>query len=120
MEIMEKVAYLKGLVEGMEIDTGKKEGKILAAIIDVLEELSLEAILMADPDFIFVVEQSADPQAAKDVLEKTLFSNPAWKTLTAVREGRYHVMDSSLYNLKPNARWGEAYEKLAEILYGEK
>ena len=86
----------------------------------LLEELSLEAILMADPDFIFVVEQSADPQAAKDVLEKTLFSNPAWKTLTAVREGRYHVMDSSLYNLKPNARWGEAYEKLAEILYGEK
>jgi len=86
----------------------------------LLEELSLEAILMADPDFIFVVEQSADPQAAKDVLEKTLFSNPAWKTLTAVREGRYHVMDSSLYNLKPNARWGESYEKLAEILYGEK
>ena len=42
MEIMEKVAYLKGLVEGMEIDTTKKEGKILAAIIDVLEELSLE------------------------------------------------------------------------------
>jgi len=42
MEIMEKVAYLKGLVEGMEIDTSKKEGKILAAIIDVLEELSLE------------------------------------------------------------------------------
>ena len=42
MEIMEKVAYLKGLVEGMEIDTSKKEGKILAAIIDVLEELTLE------------------------------------------------------------------------------
>ena len=42
MEIMEKVAYLKGLVEGMEIDTTKKEGKILAAIIEVLEELSLE------------------------------------------------------------------------------
>ena len=42
MEIMEKVAYLKGLVEGMEIDTSKKEGKILTAIIDVLEELSLE------------------------------------------------------------------------------
>ena len=42
MEIMEKVAYLKGLVEGMEIDMSKKEGKILAAIIDVLEELSLE------------------------------------------------------------------------------
>ncbi len=42
MEITEKVAYLKGLAEGMELDTGKKEGKLLAAIIDVLEDISLE------------------------------------------------------------------------------
>ena len=42
MEINEKVAYLKGLLEGMEIDTTKKEGKLLAAIIDVLEDISLE------------------------------------------------------------------------------
>lgn len=84
----------------------------------LLESLSMEAILMADPDFIFVVEQSADADAAKAMLDKSLFSNPAWQTLTAVREGRYYVMDSALYNLKPNARWGEAYEKLAQILYG--
>lgn len=85
----------------------------------LLENLSIEAILEADPDFIFVVEQSADPDAAKAVLEKTLFSSPAWQTLTAVREGRVHVMDGSLFNLKPNSRWGEAYEQLAEILYGQ-
>ena len=85
----------------------------------LLENLSIEAILRADPDFIFVVEQSADPDAAKAVLEKTLFSSPAWQTLTAVREGRVHVMDGSLFNLKPNSRWGEAYEQLAEILYGQ-
>ena len=30
MEITEKVAYLKGLAEGMELDTEKKEGKLLA------------------------------------------------------------------------------------------
>ena len=41
MEITEKVAYLKGLAEGMELDTEKKEGKLLAAIIDVLDDLSL-------------------------------------------------------------------------------
>ena len=86
----------------------------------LLENLSIEAILQADPDFIFVVEQSADPDAAKAVLEKTLFSSPAWQTLTAVREGRVHVMDGSLFNLKPNSRWGEAYGQLAEILYGQK
>ena len=42
MEITEKVAYLKGLAEGMELDTDKKEGKLLAAIIDVLEDIALE------------------------------------------------------------------------------
>ena len=64
-----------------------------------------------------MVMQSADPEDAKKTLEKTLFSNPAWETLTAVKEGRYHVMEQNLYNLKPNGRWGEAYEKLADILY---
>ena len=42
MEITEKVAYLKGLVEGMELNTDKKEGKLLAAIIDVLDDIALE------------------------------------------------------------------------------
>ena len=42
MEISEKVAYLKGLAEGMELDTEKKEGKLLAAIIDVLDDIALE------------------------------------------------------------------------------
>ena len=42
MDIMEKVAYLKGLAEGMGLDTEKKEGKLLAAIIDLLEDIALE------------------------------------------------------------------------------
>ena len=42
MEITEKVAYLKGLAEGMELNTEKKEGKLRAAIIDVLEDIALE------------------------------------------------------------------------------
>ena len=58
-----------------------------------------------------------DPTEAEALLESTLLSNPAWSTLTAVREGRYHVLDNALYNLKPNARWGEAYEELSQILY---
>ena len=48
MEITEKVAYLKGLAEGMELDTGKKEGKLLAAIIDVLDDLALELADLRD------------------------------------------------------------------------
>ena len=85
----------------------------------LLESLSLETILAAGPDYIFVVIQGTDTTKAERLLETTLLSNPAWNELTAVREDRYHVMDQRLYNVKPNARWGEAYEKLADILYPE-
>lgn len=80
----------------------------------LLEQLSMEAILQSDPDYIFVVLQS---EGAQEILETTLLRDPAWASLTAVKEGRYYVMDPNLYNLKPNGRWGEAYEKLADILY---
>ncbi|MGN0990872.1 MAG: ABC transporter substrate-binding protein [Candidatus Ventricola sp.] len=124
------VLYIRASKSGCKVkgSEGSVLGEMLAAMdcvniadseTSLLEQLSMEAILQADPDFIFVVEQSADPAVAKAVLEETLFSNPAWQTLTAVREDRVHVMDSALYNLKPNARWGEAYEKLADILYGQ-
>ena len=83
----------------------------------LLEELSMEVILQEDPEHIFLVIQGSDPTQAEALLEKTLLSNPAWEMLTAVQEGRLHIMDPALYNLKPNDRWGEAYEKLADILY---
>lgn len=83
----------------------------------LLEELSMEVILQEDPEHIFLVLQGSDPTQAEALLEKTLLSDPAWEMLSAVREGRLHIMDPALYNLKPNDRWGEAYEKLADILY---
>ena len=82
----------------------------------LLEQLSLEVILEQDPDFIFAILQGADPTDARRTLEDTLLSNPAWQSLTAVREGRFFVLDDQLYNLKPNARWGDAYEQLADLL----
>ena len=54
MEITEKVAYIKGLAEGMELDTEKKEGKLLAAIIDVLDDIALElADMKADQEELY-------------------------------------------------------------------
>lgn len=38
MKLPEKAAYLKGLMEGLNIDTTKPEGKLLAAIVDMLDE----------------------------------------------------------------------------------
>ena len=42
MEISEKVAYLKGLAEGLKLDEETKEGKLIAAIIDVLDAMAEE------------------------------------------------------------------------------
>lgn len=82
----------------------------------LLEQLSLEVILDQDPDFIFAILQGSDPTDAQRTLDETLLSNPAWQSLTAVKEGRFFVLDDQLYNLKPNARWGDAYEQLAGLL----
>ena len=83
----------------------------------LLENLSLEGILAGDPDYIFAVLQGADAAAAQKSLDAALLSNPAWSGLRAVQEGRFITLDHRLYNLKPNARWGDAYEGLADILY---
>ena len=83
----------------------------------LLEELSLESIVRADPDFVFITTMGEDEQAAIAQYESTLASNPAWQELTAVKNGEVHILPKDLYHYKPNARWGEAYEKLEEILY---
>lgn len=85
----------------------------------LLDDLSMEAIIAANPDFIFVTTQGKDADAIQRNIEETLLNNPAWSSLSAVKNGRYFVLEKELYNLKPNARWGEAYQKLADILYGE-
>ena len=42
MTISEKVAYLKGLAEGLNLDTEKsKEGKLISVMIGILEEIGL-------------------------------------------------------------------------------
>ena len=42
MTISEKVAYLKGLAEGLAVDTEKsKEGKLISVMIGILEEIGL-------------------------------------------------------------------------------
>ena len=42
MTISEKVAYLKGLAEGLDLDTAKsKEGKLISVMIGILEEIGL-------------------------------------------------------------------------------
>lgn len=82
----------------------------------LLENLSIERILEMDPEYIFIVQRGDDTQGMMENIQNRMTENPAWQQLTAVKEGRLFYMDKNLYNLKPNHRWGEAYEKLEEIL----
>ncbi len=82
----------------------------------LLENLSIESIVNANPYHIFVVTMGDDTEAAKGSLSRMMEENPAWNDLDAVKENRMHFMDKKLFNLKPNARWADAYEQLYEIL----
>ncbi len=42
MTVTERVSYLKGLAEGLDIDATTKEGKLLNAIIQTLDDLAFE------------------------------------------------------------------------------
>lgn len=81
-----------------------------------LEKISIEHIIESDPDFIFVVQSGDDEKGAREKLDRFIADNPAWEGLTAVKEERVFFLDKRLYNLKPNALWGKAYEKLEEML----
>ena len=79
----------------------------------------MESIIAQDPDYIFVTTMGSSDEAAMKSVEDMLLSNPAWKELSAVKNDRYHVLPKALFHNKPNNRWGESYQMLADILYGE-
>lgn len=124
-----RVLYLRATASSVKAKGG--EGTVLGSMLtdlgcvniadsdsSLLENLSLERIIADDPERIFIVMQGSDQAAVEEKLSAQLTGNSAWNGLTAVREGRLHFMDQKLYNLKPNDRWGEAYEKLTDLLFG--
>lgn len=82
---------------------------------DATAELSQEIVLQADPDVILATSMG-DEGAAKRTFD-ALLETPIYKSLAAVRTGRTHMLPKQLFHYKPNARWGEAYAYLEEILY---
>ena len=85
----------------------------------LLENLSVEAIIANEPHRIFVITMGSDTDAAMQSLSDLINTNPAWQTMDAVQDNRIHVMEKSLFHLKPNSRWAEAYQTLYEIFQSE-
>ena len=83
------------------------------------QNFSMEKILEEDPDFIFVQTTGSDMDATLDRLKEDAESNPAWASLSAVKNDRYVILPKDMYMFKANLRYAEAYENLANILYPE-
>jgi len=83
----------------------------------LLDGLSLEEILLRNPDFIFI-STMGDESGSRAYIHD-LFAQAGWRELTAVRNGDYVFLPRDLFHFKPNARWDEAYAILAQYLYPE-
>lgn len=83
----------------------------------LLDGLSLEEILLRDPDYIFLTAMGSEEAAVSYIGD--LFSREGWRELSAVKSGNYTFLSRELFHFKPNARWAEAYRTLAEFLYPE-
>lgn len=56
MTITEKVAYLKGLTEGLDLDDQKKETRVIRAMLDILDELA-SSLTDCEDDIISLGEE---------------------------------------------------------------
>ena len=65
MTISEKAAYLKGLMDGLQLDTEKAEGKMISAIVELLGDVSkkitdIEDTTIAISDELDEIEEDLD------------------------------------------------------------
>ena len=71
MELKEKAAYLNGLADGLEYDKNTKEGKLIAALIDLVGELAA-AVQAHDEDLDEVVEELEDMREYIEEIDEDL------------------------------------------------
>lgn len=84
----------------------------------LLEDLSIEEIIMSDPEYIFV-STMGDEDKALTYLQDNMINNPAWSDLQAIINDNYYVLPKDLFHYKPNNHWDESYEYMAKILFPE-
>lgn len=80
-------------------------------------EISMEALLQLDPQILLV--RAAETPQAQDLLEQRLAAlrqHPVWKQVSAVRNGRIHVLPHGPLNI-PGPRVMQAYGAVADAIW---
>jgi len=74
MTITEKIAYIKGLMEGMQIDTTKPENKLISAIVDALGDIA-ETVTMLDEEVVTLNDYADELDSDLGDVEEYLFGD---------------------------------------------
>ena len=103
MTLSEKSAYLKGLMEGLKIDTEKSEGKMISAIVDMLEDVAY-AISDIEENAQAVSDELDQIEDEMDAIEEYLFEDEDEEEADDDEDdGDFHFGDEALYEVKcPN------------------
>ena len=67
MDLTEKIAYIKGLAEGLALDENKAEVKVINAVIDLLDDIAYDLTDMED------LYDEKDPSDTVDIIWCTFY-----------------------------------------------
>ncbi len=83
----------------------------------LLDGLSVEEILIENPDYIFI-STMGNIEGAMAYMD-SLLSSDVWSNLEAVKNKNYVYLPKELFQFKPNNKWDIAYQYLVDICYGK-
>ncbi len=74
MTLTEKAAYIKGLAEGLALDASKPETKIINALLDLIDDISLSVSDLED-ELVLIGEQVDAVDEDLDALESFVYDD---------------------------------------------
>ena len=118
MTLSEKAAYLKGLMDGIKLDTEKDENRLLKAVVDLLQDMAvsiddLEDNAIAVSDELDEIEENLDAidEYLMDEDDYDFGEEPVYE-VTCPKCGQVHQFSEKdlLEGSKPCAKCGELLE----------
>ncbi|MFB7641038.1 ABC transporter substrate-binding protein [Peribacillus butanolivorans] len=75
---------------------------------------SMEKLVELDPDYIFMTSAGAKDEEG---IRTELKNQKAWNALTAVKEGKFHFIPTSLFVNNPGLSLDKSFEYMSNIVY---
>ena len=72
MTVLERAAYFKGVIEGLDFDATTKEGKVIKVLCEVIEDLALSVADLED-DFVYLDSKMDEIDEDLGDLEKFIY-----------------------------------------------